>query len=96
MSAAGAMREFDEHEEASSPFRAAFGRARIEALTATSAVRESELEQVAFEYRLLKRRTKRSAEEAAWNMLGRQGWELVAVTEKRAAFKRRVAECVSR
>ena len=41
-----------------------------------------------FEYRLVKRRGKRSADEAAWNELGRAGWELVALTGEVAAFKR--------
>jgi hypothetical protein len=43
-----------------------------------------------FEYRLERRRRKRAAEEASWNALGRKGWELVGVTGKHAAFKRRL------
>jgi hypothetical protein len=81
-------------EAGSSPFRTAFGRARIEALTATSQLREprdrTSANDADFEYRLLKRKGKRSAEEACWNALGREGWELVAVTRRHAAFKRRL------
>ena len=88
MSAASVTHGLDERELPSSPFRSAFGRARIEALTGTGAAREAELEHVAFEYHLLKRRKKRSAEEDAWNELGQNGWELVAVTDAHAAFKR--------
>ena len=43
-----------------------------------------------FEYALLKRGKKRSAEETLWNALGLEGWELVGVTGKHAAFKRRL------
>ena len=92
MSAAGTGEAFDEREVASSPFRAAFGRARIEALAGTGAGREAEAadrdERSAFEYALLKRGKKRSADERLWNALGREGWELVGVTGKHAAFKR--------
>jgi len=42
------------------------------------------------EYRLERRRRRRAAEEASWNALGRRGWELVDVTGKHAAFKRRL------
>ena len=45
-------------------------------------------ERLEFEYRLVRRRGKRSADEADWNFLGREGWELVGVTGKHAAFKR--------
>ena len=47
---------------------------------------------VAFEYALLKRGKKRSAEETLWNALGLEGWELVGVTGKHAAFKRRLVD----
>ena len=53
-------------------------------------------ESVAFEYALIKRGKKRSAEETLWNALGLEGWELVGVTGKHAAFKRRLANAVSR
>jgi hypothetical protein len=79
-------------EVTTSPFRTAFGRARLEALTATvpsaDACERDAGAPVTFEYRLLKRRGKRSAEEAAWNALGARGWELVGVTDRHAAFKR--------
>jgi len=97
MSAAGATHDYDKPEVAASPFRSAFGRARLEALTGTASAREAEArpavnaERPEFEYRLLKRRKKRSADEAAWNELGRKGWELVGVTGRHAAFKRRRA-----
>ena len=91
MSAAGTPLEFDEHEVSPSPFRAAFGRARIEALAGTGVGPEAEArgdEQPAFEYTLVKRGKKRSGDERLWNALGREGWELVGVTGKHAAFKR--------
>ena len=93
MSAASTGHEFDEHEVSPSPFRAAFGRARIEALAGTGLGREAEAgadDLPAFEYALLKRGTKRSADEELWNALGLEGWELVGVTGKHAAFKRRL------
>ena len=92
MSAASTGHEFDEHEVSPSPFRAAFGRARIEALAGTGVGREAEraTSGAAFEYALLKRGKKRSADETLWNALGLEGWELVGVTGKHAAFKRRV------
>jgi hypothetical protein len=93
MSAASTGHEFDEHEVSPSPFRAAFGRARIEALAGTGVGREAEAgveELPAFEYALLKRRKKRSADELLWNAFGLEGWELVGVTGKHAAFKRRI------
>ena len=83
--------QLDGPEEAASPFRTAFGRARIEAFTATGPTCESPQdggERAEFEYLLLKRRGKRSAEESAWNEFGREGWELVGVTDRHAAFKR--------
>ena len=91
MSAAGTPLEFDEHEVSPSPFRAAFGRARIEALAGTGLGRDAEAggdDLPGFEYALLKRSKKRSADEGLWNALGREGWELVGVTGKHAAFKR--------
>jgi hypothetical protein len=84
--------------EPPSPFRHAFGRARVEALAAGGLALEDEREATTnesesaahprFEYRLERRQNKRSADEADWNALGRQGWELVGVTGKHAAFKR--------
>jgi hypothetical protein len=81
--------QHDVPDVSSSPFRAAIGRARIEALAATTGGAAAGAER-AFEYRLLRRAGKRSAEEARWNALGRAGWELVGVTAKHAAFKRPV------
>jgi hypothetical protein len=95
MSAASTGEGFDEDEASSSPFRAAFGRARIEALAGTGVGREAEAgdeERPMFEYALLKRGKKRSLEEELWNALGLEGWELVGVTDKHAAFKRRLAD----
>jgi hypothetical protein len=84
--------QLDDAEVAASPFRAAFGRARFEALSATVTAGDAGGHEArvpaTFEYRLLKRRGKRSAEEAAWNALGARGWELVGVTDRHAAFKR--------
>jgi hypothetical protein len=98
MSAASTGQEFGEDEVSSSPFRTAFGRARIEALTGTGPGREAEagFERASFEYALLKRGKKRRLEEELWNALGLAGWELVAVTGKHAAFKRRLGDPVSR
>jgi hypothetical protein len=82
----------DDSEAEASPFRVAFGRARLEASSATGPTpnpgRQGMDARAEFEYRLLKRRGKRSAEEAAWNELGSNGWELVSVTDRHAAFKR--------
>jgi len=92
MSAASTPEKFDADEVPPSPFRAAFGRARIEALAGTGVGREADAgveESPAFEYALLKRGKKRSADEELWNALGLEGWELVGVTGKHAAFKRR-------
>ncbi len=88
-----AIPDLESPEASSSPFRAAFGRARVEAHSATGPSREplgGEIspERWEFEYRLVRRRGKRSADEADWNSLGREGWELVGVTGKHAAFKR--------
>jgi hypothetical protein len=80
--------QLDHTEVAASPFRAAFGRARLEAFTATGQPLEPHQRTQGFEYRLLKRVGKRAAEEAAWNGLGVEGWELVSVTGRHAAFKR--------
>ena len=90
MSAASTGHEFDEPEVSPSPFRAAFGRARIEALAGTGVGREADAgsERAVFEYALLRRRKKRRAEEELWNALGRKGWELVGLTAEHAAFKR--------
>ena len=101
MTSAIAAHSPDAPKASPSPFRAAIGRARIEALTGPGAGFESHraeagAERPEFEYRLVRRRGKRSAQEAAWNELGRQGWELVGVTGKHAAFKRRAAGGVSR
>ena len=76
-----------------SSFRAAFGGARIEALAGTGAPGlegEPSDERVAFEYTLLKRGKKRSADETLWNARGLEGWQLVGATGKHAAFKRPV------
>jgi hypothetical protein len=98
MSSTSAASEFDDTEEAASPFRHAFGRARVEALAAGGLMLEDEpraakgkrkrAAERRFEYRLERRRGKRSADEADWNALGRRGWELVGVTGRHAAFKR--------
>ena len=101
MPSLSAAQDFEDPEVSPSPFRAAFGRARIEALSATGPARESlgaegVGQRPEFRYRLLKRRGKRSAEEAAWNELGKKGWELVGVTNTHAAFKRRASGRISR
>jgi hypothetical protein len=80
------VQELEESGQTGTPFRAAFGRARQEALGATTPAPG----QPRFEYRLLKRAGKRSAEEARWNALGADGWELVGITPRHAAFKRAV------
>ena len=77
--------------EAPSPFRAAFGRARIEALGAGAPTLHddrSDVRRTQFEYRIERRSGKRRRDLKRWNKLGRAGWELVAVTGKRAYFKR--------
>ena len=88
-----AIPHLDSPEASASPFRAAFGRARVEAHSASGPSRETPRDEAAaerreFEYRLVRRRGKRSADEADWNSLGLEGWELVGVTGKHAAFKR--------
>ena len=92
MTFTGLGEDFDERGVSPSPFRAAFGRARIEALAGTGLGREAEegAGRAPFEYALLKREKKRSREEELWNALGLEGWELVGITGKHAAFKRRL------
>jgi hypothetical protein len=91
MESAGTARDLDGPEVSPSSFRTAFGRARNEALQGAggplSADQATPGAQI-FEYRLERRRGKRSADEADWNALGGNGWELVGVTRKHAAFKR--------
>ncbi len=41
-----------------------------------------------FAYRIEKRRGSRKQQQAAWNALGQEGWELVALSPKHATFKR--------
>jgi len=41
-----------------------------------------------FEFRIEKRRGKRSADSKRWNKLGDKGWELVAVVGREAFFRR--------
>ena len=100
MNSTSSAHQFEDSEAAPSPFRAAFGRARSEALAGTGTAGELRREAVAerpqFEYRLERRRGKRSADEADWNALGRKGWELVGVTGKHAAFKRHRRGDISR
>lgn len=100
MESAGAAPEFDTPDVSPSPFRRAFDRARSEALQGPGGPLAADSRAAPtkwqFEYRLEKRRGKRSADVADWNELGRKGWELVGVTRKHAAFKRCVASDVSR
>jgi len=100
MTSTSAAHQFEDPEVVPSPFRVAFGRARFEALSSDgrAPVPHPEVagEPQSFEYRLVKRRGKRSVEEAAWNELGLEGWELVGVTGKLAALKRHVVGNVSR
>ena len=99
MSPKTASRKPDGPELPPSPFRTAFGQARVEAQGGPAPARELRPEAASgtrmFEYRLVKRRGKRSAEEAAWNKLGRAGWELVALTGEVAAFERPIVAEVS-
>jgi hypothetical protein len=93
MPSSSSAQDFEDTEVSPSPFRAAFDRARVEASSATGPALESpepadDPQRPAFEYRLERRRGKRSADVADWNALGRNGWELVGVTAKHAAFKR--------
>lgn len=77
--------------EAPSPFRAAFGRARIEALGAGAPPLHDDRSDVCrprLEYRIERRSGKRRRDLKRWNALGRVGWELVVVTGKLAYFKR--------
>lgn len=94
--------EESDPDRAPSSFRAAFSRARVEALESALTDGEgapSRSERSAqgdpdaraartFEVRIERRRGKRRAQQAAWNRLGGAGWELVAVTEKHAFFRR--------
>lgn len=100
MDSSASAEQLDVSEVSPSPFRTAFDRARSEALQGPGGPLAADPRpvpaQLQFEYRLEKRQGKRSADEADWNELGRKGWELVGVTGKHAAFKRRVASDVSR
>jgi hypothetical protein len=95
MDSAATARPLDAPEVSPSPFRTAFDRARSEALQGAGGPIAA-VEAPRFEYRLSKRSGKRSADEADWNVLGRQGWELVGVTRKHAAFKRPLPPGLSR
>jgi hypothetical protein len=89
MTHAGPAHELDDPEVSPSPFRTAFGRARSDArLGAGPPTFAPRAERAEFEYRLVKRTGKRRADVADWNTLGREGWELVGITGRHAAFKR--------
>lgn len=72
--------------EAPTSFRSAFTQARLEA-QGTGELPPALLARRTFEVRIEKRRGRR-ADEARWGKLGRSGWELVAVNEKQAFFRR--------
>ena len=86
MDSAAAAEQFDAPEVSPSPFRTAFDRARSEALQGPGGPLAA-VEAPRFEYRLVRRSGKRLTDEADWNALGRNGWELVGLTRKHAAFK---------
>ena len=90
-----AAQRLDAPEVSPSPFRRAFDRARSEALQGPGGPIAA-VEASRFEYRLVWRAGKRAADEADWNALGHEGWELVGVTRKHAAFKRPLARELSR
>jgi hypothetical protein len=100
MESAATTEQLDPPEVSPSSFRTAFDRARTEALQGTGGPLAADSRPAwthpQFEYRLEKRRGKRSADVADWNDLGRKGWDLVGVTRKHAAFKRRIASDLSR
>jgi hypothetical protein len=89
--------------EEPSPFRDAFARARLESF-GMGAITEAEAGKPKdggtwtdrpasalpgmFEVRIEKRSGKRSVDAGRWNLLGSDGWELVAVKRKHAFFKR--------
>lgn len=95
MDSEATAQSLDLPEVSPSPFREAFDRARSEALQGTGGPIAA-LDVPTFEYRLVKRSGKRSADETDWNALGRNGWELVSVTRKHAAFKRALPPGLSR
>jgi hypothetical protein len=90
--------------EEQSPFRDAFARARLEsfgtgAMTEVKATRRrkgghtrsdkhASARPPIFEVRIERRSGKRSVDARRWNLLGRDGWELVAVKRKHAFFRR--------
>ena len=90
--------------EEPSPFRDAFARARLESpgtgtMTEVNPTRRQEggrrrsgehasARPPVFEVRIERRSGKRSVDARRWNLLGRDGWELVAVRRKHAFFRR--------